>query len=467
LAIGCTIFSWAQDITADIELGKVNIAKTEALVLTAIVKNNGERPNINFPILPNFTKRGQNISNKPIDNQTLANTEWRVSQEYFANKTGPIRVPGFFVKVGSQNVQVIGFTANIKADDLSPEDEFKDFIDGSAYNLVAVKDDAFFAISTSKSTPSVGEGFVLTIAFYIAASNKAELDFVDINTQLDKIIRQIRPQNCWEQNQNISEVKPSALPLKIKNKSYNQYKIFQAIYYPFNAKIINIPRQPWTMIKYKTAKDRSLSNAKVEDYKTYISGPLSIRPRQLPTAVQSQNLPVGDYILEEKISDTTLQTGRSFHYSFKIKGAGSMHLLQLPKIENDSIFEYYEPTINQRQLNNTNILLQEKAFNYDIVPKFAGVFGLSNQFVLKYYNFRTNKIEELKARKVVQVLGAAMVNKSLEIAQSEIDIYNNLASTDTSIPNTSWIELSYQFTLVLVMLMLVLFIYIIWPTKNL
>lgn len=466
----CTLAgTLAQKVEVEVELGKTNVSQAEPIILTAIVRNNGERLSVVFPNLPNFTKKAQSSTSKNIEVNGESLVERRISQEYFANRTGAIRVPGFFVKIADENIQVIGFTANIAAGQLSDEDKtFKDFIDGSAYDLVDVKDDAFFAISTNKNRLYVGEGFLLTVAFYIASSNKAELDFVNINQQLDLILKNIRPQNCWEENLNINEVKASTLPVKIAGKNYIQYKIFQAFYYPFNGKPIQVPRQSWTMLKYKIAKDRAVSNAKKEDFKTYSSSAFNIFPQKLPAFVPSENPIVGNFWLEESLSDSILQTGRSFKYNFIIKGDGNTNLIDLPKISADTLFEVFEPKISQNYSTINGKIISEKFFSIDIVPKKAGTFNLGDYFYIPYFNFKTRQLDELRSGLVVRVAGEAIaVQQQNDELDLQGDIYQNIDKIDTTVRRFNISELVYDISYFLILAMLLCFIYIVWPQKNL
>ena len=63
----------------------------------------------------------------------------------------------------------------------------------------------FFALSTDKSEVFVGEGFTLTLAFYVAETNRAGLSFYNTSEQLAEIKKTITPANCWEENFNIEK----------------------------------------------------------------------------------------------------------------------------------------------------------------------------------------------------------------------------------------------------------------------
>src|SRR5690606_3497455 len=115
--------------------------------------------------------------------------------------------------------------------------------------FIEVKEDAFFGLSTSKDEVYLGEGFTVTLALYVAETNQAQLDFYDLGPQLSTILKEIRPDNCWEENFNIESI--SGVPVTINGKRHRQYKVYQAVYYPLNLKPIKFPSVGLKLIKYK------------------------------------------------------------------------------------------------------------------------------------------------------------------------------------------------------------------------
>ena len=73
----------------------------------------------------------------------------------------------------------------------------------------------------------------------MSENNRADMRFYDLGRQLTEIIKKIKPENCWEENYNIENIN-SAL-VSINNKRYNEYKIFEATYFPLNKGIITFP----------------------------------------------------------------------------------------------------------------------------------------------------------------------------------------------------------------------------------
>ncbi len=461
LGIFFTLKIYAQETKPIFEIGQTKIKLNEPFLLTAIIKGKENRPICVFPELPGFKKRTNSFSRLP-NNTTF---DQKFIQEYTPNKTGNVNFTAIKILVDGETYTLPNFIINITiAEKDEIQENFKDFIDGSAYEFVAVKDDAFFAITTNKTKPYVGEGFLITVAFYIAQNNKAEMDFFNENIQLDAILKKIRPKNCWEENLGISEIKGNRL-IKIGKKSYFQYKIYQAIYYPLNNQPIQISAQKWQMLKYKIAKDQEVSKEKKEDFKTYLSKPINIRPIVPPKNSTNATDFVGDFELFENIENTRVQTGKSFKYNITIRGDGNLKSIKFNEAVTDSLFEIFEPEVIHRKNNVLGKLIDEKSFNFEIVPKFAGNFSLKDYFSINYFNVRKKTYQNLQAQTIVNAVGRDFSNDT-EVGLDENDIYENLGQLKSNEKGLEIREIALKFSNILIITMLMAMFYIFWPTKK-
>ena len=95
-------------------------------------------------------------------------------------------------------------------------------------------------------------------------------------------------------NFNIENI--NSIPVIINNKEYNQYKIFEATYYPFNTDDISFPQLGLELIKYKVSKKLSFfGRNKVEDYEKFYSKPTTVKVEELPEHPLKENIAVGDF----------------------------------------------------------------------------------------------------------------------------------------------------------------------------
>ena len=133
----------------------------------------------------------------------------------------------------------------------------------------------------------------------------ADMRFYDLGKQLTEILKKIKPSNCWEENFNIENI--NSIPVIINNKKYNQYKIFEATYYPFNTDDISFPQLGLELIKYKVSKKLSFfGRNKVEDYEKIYSKPTTVKVEELPEHPLKENIAVGDFKLKERIDKKEL-----------------------------------------------------------------------------------------------------------------------------------------------------------------
>ncbi len=457
----------AQEVRFNVDFPDQKVDIINPVTLTVLQQGVENRPTCKFPEINGFFKKGITFSASKITQNGKIVLEHKVVQEYFAKKAGTFLVPSVIVKVNDLSLLTnpSKITITQESGPKKPIDEFSAFIDGSAYNMIQVKDDAFFAISTNKIRPYIGESFLITAAFYIAQNNKADLNFINENEQLDKILKNLKPSNCWEENIKIDEIKTQNL-VQINNKNYFQYKIYQSFFYPFNNQNIVIPAQSWTMLKYKVAKDQQLSSLKQEDYKTYRSEGLVIRPQNLPTKPSTgQFLNTGYYYFDEKTSIDQVQTGKSFQYNLNVRGSGNFKLLEINQVKSDSIFEIYKPSIETQFVNIDGKLIQEKKYMFDIIPKFAGYFNLSNYFQLEFFNTKTKKYEILKSNINIKVVGQTIVDNS-KVSDNEDDIYKNIENLDIITTTYNWRDLTFKISIGLTVLSIILLIYLAISNKK-
>ena len=224
-------------------------------------------------------------------------------------------------------------------------DPYDNFFDRNNEEFYEVEADAFLSLSTNKKSVFVGEGFNTTLSFYVSENNVADMRFYELGRQLTDIIKKIKPSNCWEENFNIENI--NSKPITLNNKRYNEYKIFEATYYPLNNETIQFPSLELELIKYKISKRPSFfGRNKVEDFEKFTSKPIKIIVKDLPPHPLKDNVSVGRYKLNEKISSLNIQTGESITYDFEIYGEGNISAISEPKI-NISGINFYSPNSQQ------------------------------------------------------------------------------------------------------------------------
>lgn len=457
LLVSCTLLlgflpkSQAQEIS--ITLGPDQVAANQFWQITITVENERLKSYSPFPEIDGLMKRGTSSSTSTQFINGKMSSSQSIIQNYAPQREGSIRIPDFEMTVNGATIQVPGKTIavteaaqNSRQRTPDPFDPFQDIFNRRSpqqpTEFVDVEADAFLALTTDKSEVYVGEGFTTTLAFYVSESNRADMRFFDLGTQLTEIVKQIKPDNCWEENFQIENI--NGEPVEIGGKGYTQYKVFQATYYPLNDVAINFPKVGLKMIKYRMAKNPSFfGRNRQEDFETFYSKAKTVKIKALPPHPLKDRVAVGNYRLQERISDTELQTGQSFSYQFNIVGEGNISAIETPMTSDNEVFDFYEPNVTQNIRRSSNTVRGTKNYDYYGIPNEPGQYALGDYLYWVYFNPLKESYDTLKSEHIVNVLGESRKNEY--ISSSDMgSFYDQIAFTDNelrSLSGTSWIQI--------------------------
>lgn len=450
-------FTFAQNI--QIVLGPDEIGQNQAWTITLTVQNDKLKSYESFPDIDGFTKGGQSTSSQTSIINGQVSSSQSVIMSYFPTKQGIITIPAFKMKINDQIISSPGKRITVGPPAQTRQrDPFRSFFErddpfsNAPAEFIDVKDNAFLALTSNKDEVYVGEGFNTVLGFYVAEDNKAPLYWYQLSKQVSEILKKIKPNNCWEENFNVENIEGERITLQGKN--YTRYKIYQATYYPLNTEPVVFPSVSLEMIKYKVAKNPSFfGQNRQEDFKTFYSKPKTITVKVLPPHPLSKQVAVGDYRLDEKISSTSLQTGKSFSYDYTIYGEGNISSINKPPAKSDSNFDFYEPNVRQSINRDGSRVTGSKTFSYFIIPKEPGTFSLKDNFQWIFFNPSKRKYDTLLAKASVVVSGESLKNEVIESVDPG-SFYDRIDSADNSlqaITNNSWTKYALNF-FILVML---------------
>jgi hypothetical protein len=436
----------AQNI--QIVLGPDEIGENQSWTITLTVQNERLRSHdSNFPDIQGFRKRGTSSQSQTsvINGQVSSSTS--IIMTYFPTRQGIFTVPPFTLKVNDQVISSPGKRVKVGPPvQQQQRDPFRNFFESDDFfgrgetEFVDIKEDAFLAITTSKSEVYVGEGFTTALAFYVAENNRAPLQFYDLAKQLSGILKKIKPTNCWEENFNIENIQGESV--KINGNYYTQYKLYQAAFYPLNSNPIEFPSIGLEMIKFKVAKNPSFfGQNRQENFKTFYTKPKTIKVKELPPHPLRNQVTVGNYRLDEQISSTALKTGESFQYAFNIYGEGNISAIEKPVVFKDGTFDFYEPNIRQNINRQNNRVTGTKSFSYFMIPQEPGNYPLSDLIQWIYFNPSTHKYDTLKPKAAIVVRGESLKNEAIEAidAGSFYDKINSADNTLLTVNDNRWL----------------------------
>lgn len=404
----------------EINLGPDEIRQGDAWTITIVVYNASLKTYDKFPEIKGFRKGtpSTRLMTSSVNGQVT--TTEAVVMTYHPLKSGVITVNSFGMKVNDKYVRVAGKKVTVK-----PAVQYRtpnrsnsysrpnDFFGEEEPGFIDVKDDAFLMLTTDKSEVYVGEGVNASLAFYMDESNVSMLRFHDLSKQMTDIIKKLKPTNCWEENFNIENVEGEYAT--VNGKPYLRYNIYQATFYPFNNQSIAFPSVSLDMIKMKVARNPSLFRSNtIEGLKTYNSKAVTVKVKDLPPHPLRSSVAVGDFKLNERIADQTLQTGQSVSYEFNIAGEGNISAIAKPALESDGAFEIYDPSSTQEIGRSRDKIFGTKSFRYFMIPREPGKYDLARYFKWVYFSPTRKTYDTLRSALTLNVEGVSKKNEAIE-----------------------------------------------------
>ncbi|MEX2513945.1 MAG: BatD family protein [Cyclobacteriaceae bacterium] len=443
----------AQDIK--IELGESEVALNETFNIKVTLTGDKIRSYDQFPDIPGFQKQGvsQSSSMNIINGQM--NSSNSVIQYYKPLRKGQFTLGDFSLSVNGENVSSPGMTINVvnaRANSRSNRalDPFDDLFEGNREEpeYVELDDDAFFSLSVDKDEVYVGEGFNVSLAFYMSESNQAPFNFHEPGKQLEKIINQIKPGNAWEENFNITSIQPEKV--EFGGKRWTKYKVFEANFYPFSEGSVTFPSVGWEMIKYRVAKNPSFFGSnRIEDYKTFYSQPKTITVKGLPSHPLKNEVSVGDYRLRENFEELEVATGEGFTYEFTISGEGNISSIRPPRIKESQKFNSFDPNEKQQINKGRGRVTGMKEFSYFITFNEERSIPLADHYEWIYFNPELEKYDTLRPKAVVNVTGESKLNQA--ISSSRLGgLYDLIEVEDNKLLNQGY---KYYFSILINLLL--------------
>ncbi|RJE71871.1 BatD family protein [Reichenbachiella sp. MSK19-1] len=407
----------------NIEMGRNDIALNQLFTITLEVQNARLKSYSGFPEISGFQKRGTSSSSSTNFINGVRSSTQSITQNYLPTAEGTFKVAPFTIRVNGEDVRSEGTTVRVgpaiqqqsrRQDPFG--DPFQDFFgqrnQAQPQEFVNIEADAFLALTTDKSAVYPGEGFTMTLAFYVSQNNRAEMRFHQLGEQLEEIIKKIKPANCWEENFNIESI--SGESVTINGEQFNQFKIYQATYYPLNNDPIEIPKIGLELIKYQIAKNRTFfGQNKKEELVKFYSKPKTVTIKEMPEHPLKESVSVGNYKLEEKISDRSVHTGNSFNYEFSIVGEGNISGINELQLKSDENFDLFPPNTKQSINRNNGKVRGRKSFSFYGIPNEPGTFDMGDYFSWIYFNTRTEKYDTLKSDVTLVVTGESKKNESI------------------------------------------------------
>lgn len=393
---------------------KTNIALNEPLQLL-VEAQGGQIRNINgVPVIEGFQRTGNSSSSNMAMVNGQMSFSYTVTINYMPQEEGVFDVPSFTLNVDGRKVITPDITVEVGPARQARRQRRRGFFDpfgmdpfgADPFGLyeepeyVDIKADAFFALNVSKKEVYVGEAVHANLAFYIAEQHQAYIDFHDLYNQLMGMIPKLKPSNAWEENFTILEVKGEKTD--IRGKPYLRYKLFESVFFPLTAEDLTFPKVGLEMVTYKKAKRMSFMAPNIQkDYKTFYTKAQKVNVKPLPDHPLKDIVSVGQFKLEEELTDSATTTGEGVTYLFQVKGTGNISSIPEPTKNSVPHLTVFDPSIYQEIKRNYGKVFGSKAFEYYLVPNQEDTFSLREVFSWIYFDPERARYDTLRPSSVL------------------------------------------------------------------
>ncbi|GAB2795592.1 BatD family protein [Rhabdobacter roseus] len=442
--------AYAQQPISDVsvETGDTQLRLDQPFIVSVIVRNSDERPVVSFPEIKGLEKRSASatttsstVGGKVVLTQTI-------SQQYFASREGTYEIEGGLVSVNGVKFKLedlnLTFTAATEANDLAQDSE-----ESEGASVESIEGDIFLALSTTKSSVYIREGFAIRLSLYVAEDAQVDMSFYRLDAQLQAILKKIRPANCWEENVGIEEI--IERPVTIQGKKFTEYRMYQAVFFPLTLQAIAFPA---ISLEMQVLEPGTEGGTRKQSLRKFSAKPAKVLVKELPPHPQKDQVAVGEYRLEERLSEPQVASGESFRYLFKLVGTGNIPALTASEVPASQYFDFYAPDIGQVIRRSYDRVSGEKTFDYFVVAKQKGRFPLGRFFQWIYFDPRRARYDTLRSDKTIEVVGESKIAEG--IGQGTLtSIYDNIEQLDTSESTPNYQEITRNLINAVVLVMLV------------
>lgn len=455
----CFSLAKAQQVAEpdiSIELGKRELFLRQPFILSIIVKNNTNRPSITFPDLEGLEKRSATATSTTSTAGGKTVLVQTISQQYFAAKEGTYVIPDFMVTVDGVKVRSEGIKLTFKKENKNTgllDDE------GDVAELITSEEgvssqDVFLSLRATKSAVYVREGFAVRLSLYVAKNTPIEMEFYQLDSQLQAILKKIRPATCWEENVGIEEI--IQRDVVINGRTFTEYQMYQAMFFPLTLQTVSFPSVGLDMLVLGAQES---TTGKRKNVKKYYSSPVRIVVKPLPPHPLKDQISVGEYKLRERITRAKVSSGESLRYVFGIEGEGNLATVMMPDVPMSQAFDFYPPDVSQTVRRSYEKVSGEKDFDYFIVAKQKGVYPLGRFFQWIYFDPSRSQYDTLRSTKTITVEGENLTTISLS-GENGASIYENIEQLDTTSTYIDYQELIRNLTNLVVIVLIGVMVWI-------
>lgn len=466
-------FAQSADNSIVIELSATTFTIERPFTIAILVRDSEERPTVTFPTIPGLVKQGTSNSSTRSEISGREVVSQIVTQTYAATQPGIFRLPAFAVTINGQTIRSPGAQLIVKPSAGSPATSS---INSATASAKGNKRAAFLQTTVNRTRLYTGEGLHIRTAFYVAENYPYELRFDQLAQQVDALARQLRPVNAWEENDNISELRPR--PALQNGQRYIEYPVYSATFFPLAMRnglprTIALPAVSLLVSRLNPATPQSATPASQSnravttsgqpaDRVAFTSEPIQVLVQPLPPrSGQAGAVSVGSFRLVDEVDRSRVAVGQSVRYDVRLEGQGNIASIQAPQlIAPEADLDVFPPQSQEQIGRSGDVVSGFKSFRYFLIPKQKGTLTLANRFFWVYFDPQTGRYDTLRPRAVLRV-GEAADSAATGIVPSDtleqagrLSIYAGLEQTDSTRQSVNWPVLVRAIANVLIILMI-------------
>ncbi len=287
---------------------------------------------------------------------------------------------------------------------------------------------SYLHISKSKDRIVVGECVTISIFFYVHQLNKIRLQFTELGDQIRLWEKtNLKKEDCWFKNSVVSEIESEEK--KLSDQTYYAYKLFSAAYCP--TKAMTLAFEPMSL---KIARISLTHPDSIDKLITYQTKRTQIVVDPIPEKSKISNLdfyhPVGEWIIKDTASATSISAGDSIVYSFTLYSRGLIYPLPSIELAKSGIQSSLLDEVHVDTIIN-EIYYAQKKYTYSITFEQPGVYDLGKLFQYHYLNSKTKRVETIQGKSKIKVVPSNQVIKK-KIKKLATPVFNRVIAFDVS-----------------------------------
>ncbi|MCE2995222.1 MAG: TonB family protein [Cyclobacteriaceae bacterium] len=287
---------------------------------------------------------------------------------------------------------------------------------------------SYLHISKSKDRIVIGECVTISILFYVHQLNKIRLQFTELGDQIRLWEKtNLKKDDCWLKNSLVSEIKSEEK--KFKDQTYYAYKLFSAAYCPTKAETLTF--EPMSL---KIARMSLTHLDSIDKLITYQTKRTQIVVDPIPEKSKIYNLdfyyPVGEWIVKDTASATSISAGDSIVYSFTLSSRGLIYPLPSIEISKNGIHSNLLNELHLDTIINETYYAQKK-YTYSITFDQPGVYDIGKLFNYQYLNSKIKRVEIVQGKSKIEVVPSNLIVKK-KIKKLASPTYSGVIAFDVS-----------------------------------